>query len=667
MLGAWDLTRGVLKNCGSAEYICDGRSSNPLKKERGMWRDEHCLTTFVWILLASVFLGRAAAEDVPAKQLLEMAAAAKGDFQPVTADDLDRLKSEVFAATQGLDNFLAHGTAQKREGWYKYLKLDAMREELAKDKPDLRSLQGFRERYFELYDGLELDEFREVRDALTLYMNALLASSQPKLDEMYQARLDDLAKHLQALQEEPSSTEAIAIGRTLGWLEQAGQAEELVAAVRNRYRQPNLLAQLSEKVMTAGFAEEIHEVQPVRDNILGTSIQGTARMHGEIGMRLVPDPDRAALDILLSGRARSTNVGYNGPVTVYSTGNTSINASKRVYIDREGFRALGAVARCGTSSHISRIAAECCLVEKIAWKRARRTKSQAERIASSRAAGRVQRRFDGTAGGMLAEANDSFTNKFADPLVRRDSFPNTLNFRSTDQHLLVELMRAGTYQLAAIDEPPALSAEHDVAIRLHESLVGNFSETLIGGETLTDEKLIELLEQAEMEVPPELQIGPDKDPWSITFSRDQPISASFSADGVRVAIKGREFSRGEQVIRATIEISAVYQLEKTADGAKITRQGDVEVEYVNRRSLSVPQIAMKTFLRRKFDSLFEKDLSGEGLQLPGRWERAGKLLVQQLESGNGWLTVGWAHLSAAEIAEDEAQPESDQVAAAETH
>ncbi|MFV1968978.1 MAG: hypothetical protein ACC628_26460, partial [Pirellulaceae bacterium] len=594
-----------------------------------MWRDGKCLATGICMMVFAVSQPGAAEEVIRDQQLPALAEAAKDRFRPITADDLAQFKSAVLDGTRDLDRFLKTGAARKRTGWRNYLKWDAMHEELAKDSPDLRALQGFRSLYFAMHDGLELAEFRNVRDSLTLYMNGLLVSSRPNLEEMYKARLDDLAKRLRGFPDNPSSDEATAIGRTLGWLEQAGQAEAVVQAVRQRYWRPNLMAQLSGRVMTAGFSEEVDEVERVRDNIMGTSIHGTAHMNGEISTRLVPDSERAAFDILLTGRARSNTVGYNGPVTVRSTGNTSITASKHVHVDADGFHTLGAVAHCSTNSNISSIAAKCGLVRRIAWKKVRKSKNQAERIASSHAARRIERRFDGRAAEMLDEANGSFSDKFQGPLLRRDSFPNALRFGTSDSHLFLELMRAGPFQLAATGEPPELSEDHDVAIRLHESVVSNFSETLFGGETLTDEKLIELLEQAEVEVPVELQIGPEKDPWSITFSRDKPMSASFSSDGVTVAIQGRQFTRGDQVIRAAIRISATYQLERTEKGARITRQGDVVVEYVNRKSLSVPQIAMKTFLRRKFDSLFEAEISGEGLQLPGRWERAGKLLVRQ--------------------------------------
>ena len=54
---------------------------------------------------------------------------------------------------------------------------------------------------------------------------------------------------------------------------------------------------------------------------------------------------------------------------------------------------------------------------------------------------------------------------------------------------------------------------------------------------------------------------------------------------MRFAITGREFTQGENLIPARIEISGEYTFERTADGAKLTRQGDVQVKYLDLETL----------------------------------------------------------------------------------
>jgi hypothetical protein len=219
------------------------------------------------------------------------------------------------------------------------------------------------------------------------------------------------------------------------------------------------------------------------------------------------------------------------------------------------------------------------------------------------------------------------------------------------------MMRAGASNLASPGKPPKLNGTHDLAVRVHDSIVENFSEALLGGETVSDEDVVEMFERAELEIPEELTIGPDKDPWSITFADVRPLSAEFTEGAVKLALQGKRFTRGDQGVRANVRISADYQIEAQPDGHfKLTRQGDVQVDFPGRTRLSTAQVAQKTFLRRKFDALFESEIVTNGLKLPGRWGEAGTLDLTHLRSSTGWLTLTWQRIPAPET-DDEAEPE----------
>jgi hypothetical protein len=174
-------------------------------------------------------------------------------------------------------------------------------------------------------------------------------------------------------------------------------------------------------------------------------------------------------------------------------------------------------------------------------------------------------------------------------------------------------------------------------------LVGNFSEVALGGYRLTDERLAEVWENLTGEVPEELQISEEKEPWSITFADHQPVAAMFGESTVRFAVRGRAFSRGDTELREPIEISAVYSLERTPTGAKLTRQDEVAVDYLRSTGrLNVRQVTFKTFLRRKFSAIFKESFVRDGLQLGGSLEDRGKLQLARLESGKGWIALAWS-------------------------
>ena len=144
------------------------------------------------------------------------------------------------------------------------------------------------------------------------------------------------------------------------------------------------------------------------------------------------------------------------------------------------------------------------------------------------------------------------------------------------------------------------------------------------------------------EVPDELQITEDKDPWSITFARESPARARFEDGRVFMAIRGDQFTRADQVVNEPIEITANYNIEITNEGtARLVRDGDVEVNFLERERLSAAQVTFRTFLRRKFRAMFKEEFVGEGLKPKGRWAKAGTLRLELIDSNNHWLNLGW--------------------------
>ena len=91
-----------------------------------------------------------------------------------------------------------------------------------------------------------------------------------------------------------------------------------------------------------------------------------------------------------------------------------------------------------------------------------------------------------------------------------------------------------------------------------------------------------------------------------------------------------------------MKIGAVYKISKGKTGAKLVRQGDVSLEFLFMKKLGVRETAFKTFMVKKFDALFEKEIVGKGLKIQGGWEKLGPLPLGMLSSNAGWLQMGWS-------------------------
>ena len=555
----------------------------------------------------------------------------------------NRPRSELVAAMTRLQSFLASGCPQNAENWRQYLQWSELEAQMKSESaPDADGLRLIAERYCVNQRGLEVSHFLALREALNRYADALAFAAAPDAKQSFEKNLTDLAQHLGAYAKQANADDAIAIGQHLGWLEKYGQAKEVVAAVRQHFWRPNLYVQLSEEMLKTAIETEIEEKVPVHEVILGTTMVGQAEMKGRVSLDLVPCETHAAFDILLAGTTLSKNVGYNGPVTVYSDGVTSVDGRKRVLVDSLGISSRPARAACQTTSTINDIAANSNLIRNIAWKKARNTQPQAELVASERAARKVETKMDEEAAELLAQGSYMFAEQFRNPLVRRGGFPKEMKINTTEDTLYITGTQTGADQLAAPTAPPQLSGKYDLAVRFHESLVANMSQAFWGGVTLTDERLQEIVQNLTGDVPEELAIGQDDDPWSITFAKERPIEARFEQQGFTVWIRGTRFSRGDQEIKRSLVISAKYKMEKGASGIKMNREGEVAVEFAKSSGTqSVQQVTMRTFMKKKFEKLFKPEIVSDGLALPGNFQGTGKFRLQQMQCAEGWLALGW--------------------------
>ncbi len=586
---------------------------------------------------------KADAAQAGSEDLAAQALAAKAQFRPVGSDRVAAAATRLKQAMAVLAPYLATGTAENAARWKDYLNWDELVRQVEQGaSADVNQLGRIATRYYRNFTSLEHPHFAAMRAALLDFRTTVALANEGDLADKYASRLDELAQWLRDYEQNPTMDLNQQIGRQLGWLESAGQAPALVSAVRARYWSPNLYASVSQRMVSTGVGSDITETTPVQDCILGTSLFGTAHMQGRTQAELIENSAQASIQLILTGTVRSDNVGYNRGVQILSQGNTQVYATKLIQVDVDGMTSQPAQACCDTESTIHGISARSPLIERIAWKRARRSKAAAEQIASQHAEVQIAERVDARALEMLQQARKDYQEKFRKPLLRRDEFPQDIRFRTTPQQLEVTWRQANATQLAAPGRPAPMPGQHDVAVQLHESFVSNFSRAMLGGVRLTGVRLVEILQSNKMEIPAALLPSEDKEPWAITFASSDPLSATFSDNTIRFAIRGRQFELGDRVVGNTLEMSAVYRLEKTPTGAHLTRQGDVSVEYVGvKGQLSTELVIVRTVMRQKFEALFAPEFSTTGVELPGRGKQAGMLHLQQMAAQNGWLDLAW--------------------------
>lgn len=552
--------------------------------------------------------------------------------------------------------------------------------------------------------GLEAPEFSAVRRGLRkALIFALPAESRKNL-------LDRAVKDLQALaagaavDQSPAIPEMdplpipaeIYLGELVEMLADAQVKHPLLDSTRNLYGATNLYVRASQKFLSAGIEEDQNRTEPVRDCILGTDIHGTANLVARSKIILLDSPEEAKYDIYLVGNVHSNTVGYNGPVTIYSTGTTSVWAKKPLTFTEFGLIGAPACVRCDTTTCINDICANKRIVENIAWKRATAAQPEAEAIASEHAEERIQPQFDQQVTESIGSVNERYDNGFREPLEIRDEAPRAFLTSTRKQNdFLSRITQASLGQLSAA-LPPPIATPSDMVVQVHETYVANMGRAMLGGETFTQNQQAELRKRMSLggdDAEPKADDKPaddlpiDEDTRAslseaelkelsllvgrstrITFDDRLPVRAEFGQDSAVIAVRLKSVERDavkykdmvdlREAKLPLIEISAAYKLAATEDGFVLERQGDV-VSWVlapggeskSDGRLSPPEITMK----RRITDRFAREAFQEKIKIPalnfkprkgqeppqGNWENLPPMPPTQAKAARGWFTLGW--------------------------
>lgn len=611
--------------------------------------------TFIWTTTYDIQSHAAEPAQSPTPTIEQLSAAcrsAKSAFIAPTDAHLQQAKAELVAAVARLDATLkAAGPGGER--WKAFLSWDEMQAELARDTgPDLTLLDAIHGRYASGHNGLDLAYFVDVRRALRRYLTTARAIGSDKIGKYYEDLLDALPGYLEKYHSNPTTDGALLIGGAVQWLEETGQAAELVQAIRDRFSGPNFFLQASADLAAAGIAEPVDTTGPVTDVILGTRISGTEHTTGQLSAELIPRKEFAEISVVFNGTIRSRTVGVNGPARVNSEGFTRVGTRKAIRIDAEHIWTLPAQSNAVTRSTMKNLSVQGGrMAQRTAQQRASSQKGQAEQIAARHAEQRVNQRIDKQADEQIGGLAADFQEKFRQPLLARDLFPQQLRFYTTKDAVHAIGLHGGLAGLGVDRPPPALEGDHELTVRLHESLLNDFAAAWLTGMIVEEETFRAQVTEMLDSTPAWLEPDEETQPWTITLARRrQPISVTFADGGFTVTVRGTKYIRGETAYPG-MYVTAAYRIEKTEDGPKAVRQGDIELfppDFTPGRGkrLSARQQVLRTLLERRFAKIFQEEIVPDPVVLPGGWEKAGQLALVKWEASGGWMTLAWKRIPA---------------------
>ncbi len=565
---------------------------------------------------------------------------ARENFAPPTDAQLAAARAAVVKGMNELQRFVDPNSSNGKL-WLKYLRWDAFQQQMAAASPaDLAPLAETYRQLNRNENGLELPQFRHLSETLRQAIDLYTLARMEDPAAVYNRQLDALAADIEELRTQPGASPTVDTLRRLDLFAGLGSAQELVAAIRKEFAAPNAFMNVSAAYLSSGAAEPIDRVDPVTDNILGTSIQGTGHTTGMVLIRTVPSADSARISIESQGHVVSSNTGRNGPAVIRSTGVADFTATKQINLSDPAFLASPARVDATYNTDIHSIAKAgggigSRLVSSQGWSRANQSRGQVNCIAADHTEDRVGRRIDEDVNKKLRDARKRYEDEYRRPLERQGSLPSDIDFASTADELSVVATQANRAQLGATAAPPELPAGNDLVVRLHASAVNNYSATLLGGATASETQPGQERAKFDVDLPQWMKNAWEKKrtaepnaaagdepfkPTTITFRPIQPITVNFDDNKVKFTVHVSRLTSGDEEF-TNWDITGTFTPQLESGGIVLQRDGDLVVLpssfETERRELTSREVAIRSNLTKVLN---ERSAKGRGF--PARIEFA---------------------------------------------
>lgn len=550
--------------------------------------------------------------------------------------DVDASKQSLADALNHLDQFIVIDS-ENGQRWSSFLRLDEIREQLD-GEPNGGVLADLESNMRQNYNGLELKQFAELRDAIGQYRNALRYGSrgQRTLD-FIQSQRSRLLEQLSQSPELNAEKVTVASG-LLSFLSDSNQAPDAQLAIAAAFNSPNLELQVNEHFVNSLIGRSVAQPRDVNECLLGTRIVGDACLAGDVSVDIAPMQNGVSMSINLLGTMTTNNRGYNRGVVLHSTGFSPIFASKQIWATTKFVSASPATVSSNLRTQINAIQHRLRIVRKIAKKKAAEQKPKADAIARGRLSKRVATGYDEEVDGQLATANTSLQRfNQPNPAVERLGMTKPVfSLASTSSAVSASATQAARDQLAAPEPCPlAAPADYGLNIRIHQSLPVNLLDSLLVDRVLRSKYLDNYVLQFADEVPPELLEESQKENWEVYFRSFRPVDIRFENGQITLAISTTKLI-GNRSVDKPATITAAFTPVIDGDQVKLVRDGELDIDIGGGGTQGT---ALRSIVRAKFDSILKPEIPFPIDQLKEQYPKTANLAISQIDSDQGWLQI----------------------------
>lgn len=562
-------------------------------------------------------------------------------FRPIPADSLEAAKGRLLEAMAVLEARLSRNGNAAAGAWKRYLRWSDLKAEIESDKPSRSKLLEIGDLFRKNHPGLEMQVFRNLREAINDYAWTRYFSAGSRAKTLYERRLREIKEVIVELQAGQDDGKIGELGIWVADLENANQCPKLVSLIHSVFSRSNFQLQISESFARRILASQpTTDVRPVRETILGVLQCGSASTTATVSVNFIPSNHLATFQVCIAGKTISNQVGYKdigllGSIQICSQGNTDLIAQSNVYFDGNHISHSGVSASANTQTQIKGVSTPP-LIRGIVLNQINKQKSQGEAIGANLAKQKFGTNVSQKLITAVGKANQAISERYNTPTARLDFRPRGTAVSTTDDTLRIFSLVGSDSQLGVLNSA-AMEYGQDVALQIHESVINNALEHLLAGKTLTNDGLRKMAEQFGAELPP---VDPDEKEIEIKFKRSRPVTVSFSEDSVVIKIALVSLKQDDANFEDFV-ISAEYDLDVSESAINGNRVGDVKLKF--EEELGTFETAKLGVVDQKLAEIFKEKLETidlTKLELSPEIRAIGMPRVSNFKMNKGWLSIG---------------------------
>lgn len=578
----------------------------------------------------------------------------------VKATRVDSARQQVAGAASDLDRYL--GKVKGGEGWARYLQVSDVRGKLSDDSNSVATLTAVQTRLKgkesledeKARDFLAKPQFTAYETAVDEYLSVAALPADSASPELRKA-LTDLVTAIEDYELGRSSAASAAVRKAFDAIRGlAPDGGSLVSkALQTNYLNYNVRVIATEGFLSRLISETRMETGGVRDCILGADVSGCQTTLTSVSVNLVPSATVAMFDIVANGTINSNTVGSTDQADVYTLGNHSFSAAKRIVTNGDSFwtepARINVTARnttVGATTNFSWVPLLGMIADNIAVSKAEELRGESEAIARSRVRDNVLPRFNAEIDSQFGPGgsvnNDAGARLAA--LQALKLYPDAKAYSTTEDELRVSARLMADGELGASEPNHSLVLGRGATILVHESLLNNAADRLdLKGQTLTDDQLAAKLEENLTQLlgrpvkfkDDKAQPNEESDK-SLIFDTADPIRFQVTDGSLVLTLRAGLRQEGKEDIPTEI---INIPLSFSVDSKNVVIEpGSVSIEAAEKGANAATQGVRAGVIKKKIEAAFPR----REIDRVKFIERQGKrvlVAVTRIKALDGWLSI----------------------------